>query len=104
MCHPPRTFSRNLKKFCKYVASSKTDFFCVSFAVFDSCLKGKPFKFRLGAGEVIKGWDVGIEGMKVGGKRRLTIPPQMAYGAKGAPPDIPANSHLVFEVECKAVN
>jgi len=72
--------------------------------VFDSCLKGKPFKFRLGAGEVIKGWDVGIEGMKVGGKRRLTIPPQMAYGAKGAPPDIPANSHLVFEVECKAVN
>jgi len=72
--------------------------------VFDSCLKGKPFKFRLGAGEVIKGWDVGVEGMKVGGKRRLTIPPQMAYGAKGAPPDIPANSHLVFEVECKAVN
>ena len=77
---------------------------CVSFTVFDSCLKGKPFKFRLGAGEVIKGWDVGVEGMKVGGKRRLTIPPQMAYGAKGAPPDIPANSHLVFEVECKAVN
>ena len=77
---------------------------CVSFIVFDSCLKGKPFKFRLGAGEVIKGWDVGIEGMKVGGKRRLSIPPQMAYGAKGAPPDIPANSHLVFEVECKAVN
>ena len=83
---------------------SETDSFCVSFAVFDSCLKGKPFKFRLGAGEVIKGWDVGVEGMKVGGKRRLTIPPQMAYGAKGAPPDIPANSHLVFEVECKAVN
>jgi len=72
--------------------------------VFDSCLRGKPFKFRLGAGEVIKGWDVGIEGMKVGGKRRLSIPPAMAYGAKGAPPDIPANSHLVFEVECKAVN
>jgi len=71
--------------------------------VFDSCLRGKPFKFRLGAGEVIKGWDLGIEGMKVGGKRRLTIPPAMAYGAKGAPPDIPANSHLVFEVECKAV-
>merc|ERR1711935_851978 len=67
--------------------------------VFDSCLRGKPFKFRLGAGEVIKGWDVGIEGMKVGGKRRLSIPPAMAYGAKGAPPDIPANSHLVFEVE-----
>ena len=73
--------------------------------LFDSCLwPGKPFKFRLGAGEVIKGWDVGIEGMKVGGKRRLIIPPAMAYGAKGALPDIPANSHLVFEVECKAVN
>ena len=72
--------------------------------VFDSCLSGKPFKFRLGAGEVIKGLDAGIQGMKVGGKRRLTIPPDMAYGAKGALPDIPANSHLVFEVECKAVN
>ena len=72
--------------------------------VFDSCLRGKPFKFRLGTGEVIKGWEVGIEGMKVGGKRRLRIPPAMAYGAKGAPPDIPANSHLIFEVECKAVN
>ena len=77
--------------------------------VFDSELhgrgpRGRPFKFRLGAGEVIKGLDAGIEGMKVGGKRRLTIPPDMAYGAKGALPDIPANSHLVFEVECKAVN
>ena len=72
--------------------------------IFDSCLRGKPFTFRLGAGEVIKGWDVGIMGMKVGGKRRLSIPPAMAYGAKGAPPDIPANSHLVFEVECKTVD
>merc|ERR1711935_278917 len=67
--------------------------------VFDSTKTGKPFKLRLGAGEVIKGWDVGIAGMKVGGKRRLTIPPAMAYGKEGAPPDIPANSHLVFEVE-----
>jgi len=72
--------------------------------VFDSVKSGKPFKFRLGAGEVIKGWDVGIAGMKVGGKRRLTIPPPMAYGKEGAPPDIPANSHLIFEVECKGVN
>lgn len=72
--------------------------------VFDSQKSGKPFKFRLGAGEVIKGWDVGIAGMKVGGKRRLTIPPAMAYGKEGAPPDIPANSHLIFEVECKGVN
>lgn len=71
---------------------------------FDSTLNGKPFRFRLGTGEVIKGWDIGIEGMKVGGKRRLTIPPQMAYGSKGAGSDIPPNSHLVFDVECKAIN
>jgi len=68
---------------------------------FDSCTQGKPFKFRLGAGEVIKGWDVGIAGMKVGGKRKLTIPPHMAYGKSGAPPDIPPNSTLVFDIECK---
>jgi len=71
---------------------------------FDATLNGKPFKFRLGSGEVIKGWDVGIEGMKVGGKRRLTVPPQLAYGASGAPPDIPPNATLIFDVECKAVN
>jgi len=71
---------------------------------FDSCLKGKPFKFRLGAGEVIKGWDLGIEGIKVGGKRRLVIPAAMGYGARGAMPDIPPNATLVFEVECKTVN
>jgi len=71
---------------------------------FDACQSGKPFKFRLGAGEVIKGWDVGVLGMKVGGKRRLTIPANMAYGAKGAMPDIPGNSTLVFDVECKFAN
>merc|ERR1712200_370101 len=68
---------------------------------FDACLTGKPFKFRLGAGEVIKGWDVGVAGMKVGGKRKLTIPPQMGYGSEGAMPDIPPNSTLMFEIECK---
>jgi len=71
---------------------------------FDATLNGKPFKFRLGAGEVIKGWDAGIEGMKVGGKRRLTVPAHMAYGKQGAPPEIPPNATLVFDVECKAVN
>ncbi|KAJ1730207.1 peptidylprolyl isomerase fpr3 [Coemansia sp. Benny D160-2] len=66
--------------------------------VFDKNVKGKPFWFRLGAGEVIKGWDVGILGMKKGGERRLTIPAAMAYGKRGAPPDIPANATLVFDI------
>ncbi|XP_034661350.1 39 kDa FK506-binding nuclear protein [Drosophila subobscura] len=71
---------------------------------FDSMLQGKGFRFRLGGGEVIKGWDTGVIGMKVGGKRRITCPPHMAYGARGAPPNIPPNSTLVFEVELKGVN
>ncbi|KAI9500088.1 hypothetical protein BX070DRAFT_230737, partial [Coemansia spiralis] len=66
--------------------------------VFDKNVKGKPFWFRLGAGEVIKGWDVGIVGMKKGGERRLTIPAAMAYGKRGAPPDIPPNATLVFDI------
>ncbi|CAH0588144.1 unnamed protein product [Chrysodeixis includens] len=71
--------------------------------MFDNCVKGPGFKFRLGSKEVITGWDVGIAGMKVGGKRRITCPPAMAYGAKGSPPVIPPNSTLVFEVELKNV-
>ncbi|KAK0161827.1 hypothetical protein PV327_008239 [Microctonus hyperodae] len=71
---------------------------------FDSTTNGNGFKFRLGKGEVIKGWDVGVQGMKVGGKRRITIPPAMAYGAKGSPPVIPGNSTLTFEVELKNVH
>lgn len=65
--------------------------------IFDSSTK-KPFTFRLGAGEVIRGWDIGCDGMLVGGKRRLTIPPQKAYGKAGAPPTIPGNATLVFDV------
>uniref|UniRef100_A0A0A1X275 peptidylprolyl isomerase n=2 Tax=Zeugodacus cucurbitae TaxID=28588 RepID=A0A0A1X275_ZEUCU len=72
--------------------------------VFDSLKTGAGFKFGLGRGEVIKGWDVGVVGMKVGGKRRITCPPHMAYGARGSPPTIPPNSTLVFEVELKGVH
>ncbi|XP_041980402.1 46 kDa FK506-binding nuclear protein isoform X1 [Aricia agestis] len=71
--------------------------------MFDNCLKGPGFKFKLGAKEVISGWDIGVAGMKVGGKRKIICPPAMAYGAKGSPPVIPPNSTLVFEVELKNV-
>lgn len=72
--------------------------------VFDSNTKGKPFTFVLGRGEVIKGWDIGVQGMQVGGMRRLTIPPQLAYGSQGAPPDIPKNATLTFDVKLMSVN
>ena len=72
---------------------------------FDSSLdRGDPFSFRLGAGQVIRGWDEGVVGMKVGGSRKLTIPPEMAYGDRGFPGLIPPGSTLVFEVELLGVS
>jgi FK506-binding nuclear protein len=70
--------------------------------VFDSNKSGKPFGFKLGAGEVIKGWDIGLAGIQVGGERRLVIPAHLAYGSK-ALPGIPKNSKLTFDIKCLSI-
>jgi peptidylprolyl isomerase len=70
---------------------------------FDSSVGREPFTFTIGQGEVIKGWDEGVASMKIGGKRRLTVPPHLGYGERGAGADIPPNSTLIFDVDLLGV-
>lgn len=110
---PPKELQvKDLKKGTGKTAKSgddlTMDYVGVSYSTgkeFDSSFSaGQPFNFTLGQGSVIAGWDEGIEGMKVGGRRELIIPPDKAYGAQGSPPSIKPNETLIFVVDLLAVN
>lgn len=88
---------RNNRVLVRYVGRLKNG------KIFDQNSSGAPFAFRLGAGEVIKGWDQGVLGMRIGGQRKLTIPAPLAYGSRGAPPDIPKNAELTFEIKLMGI-
>jgi peptidylprolyl isomerase len=113
---PPTTTSSGLQYWDNVVGSGATAApgnmvkvhytgFLTSGEKFDSSRdRGEPFSFALGAGEVIKGWDEGVAGMKVGGQRQLRIPPNLGYGAAGAGGVIPPNATLIFDVELLEVS
>jgi FK506-binding nuclear protein len=85
------------------IVSSSPLFICLSANGELANKKGKPFAFKIGSGDVIKGWDIGVQGMAVGGERRITIPAKLAYGNKSLP-QIPANSDLVFDLKMISID
>jgi FKBP-type peptidyl-prolyl cis-trans isomerase len=87
---------------CEFVPGHRVQVFYTGYLdknkLFDQRESGKPFEFQLGRAETIQGWDIGIAGMRVGGTRKLWVPPSMGYGRRGKPPKIPSNAKLAFTI------